>query len=162
MNTKPLFLATALAAAATMTGCASTMAGDPYYSSNSARQYDQRNVGGQYVSYGVVESVRGVALQRRDGVGSGAVVGAVVGGLLGNQIGSGSGRTAATVGGAVAGGYIGDKIQDNRNYENGLEVVVRLDNGRRVAVIQNSDYRFYEGQRVKVVGSDSDSRVAPL
>ncbi len=161
MNTKALFVASALAATTALSGCATTTAGDPYYSSTSARQYDQRNVGGQYVSYGVVESVRSVSLQRADGVGTGAVMGAVVGGLIGNQIGSGSGRTAATVGGALAGGYVGDKIQDNRNYERGVEVVVRLDNGQRVAVVQNDDYRFHQGQRVKVVGSGSNTRVAP-
>ena len=161
MNTKPVLLAVAMASSVALAGCTTTHAGDPYYSQSSARQYDPRNIGGQTVYYGVVEGVREVSLQRNEGIGGGAVLGAVIGGLVGNQIGSGSGRTAATIGGAAAGGYIGDRVQDNRNYERGIEVTVRLDNGRRMAVVQNQDYRFYQGQRVRIVGHGANARVAP-
>lgn len=161
MNTKPLSLVLALAGSFALAGCASTYSGDPYYSQSSARQYDQRNIGSQTVYHGVVESVREVALQRNDGIGGGAVLGAVIGGLVGNQVGSGSGRTAATIGGAAAGGYIGDRIQDSRNYERGIEVTVRLDDGRRMAVVQNHDYRFHQGQRVRIVGHGANARVVP-
>lgn len=161
MNTKPLLFSIAIASSVALAGCASTYAGDPYYSQSSARQYDQRNIGSQTVYYGVVEGVREVTLQRNDGIGGGAVLGAVVGGLAGNQIGSGSGRTAATIGGAAAGGYIGDRVQDSRNRERGVEVTVRLDNGQRMAVIQNHDYRFHQGQRVRIVGHGANARVSP-
>lgn len=162
MNYRPLLLSAMVAASAGLTGCATTYAGDPYYSSSSARQYDRRDVGAEAVSYGVVETVRPIALQRNSGPGAGAVIGAIVGGVVGNQIGSGSGRDLATVGGAVAGGAIGNQVQKNRNYENGLEIVVRLENGARVAVVQNQDYYFRPGDRVKVVGSGDRARVAPL
>lgn len=151
----------ALGLALAMSGCATTYDGDPYYRSSSAYQYDRRDVGAQGVSYGEVESVRAVALQRHRGPGAGAVIGAIVGGVIGNQFGGGSGRDLATIGGAVAGGAIGHQVQRSNAYENGLEIVVRLDYGGRVAVVQNQDYSFRPGQRVKVVGTGDRARVAP-
>lgn len=162
MNVRHALLGLSVASALALSGCATTYAGDPYYSSTSARQYDRRDVGAQSASYGVVESVRPVALQRHTGPGAGAVVGAIVGGVVGSQVGSGSGRDLATVGGAVAGGAIGHQVQKNRNYEHGLEIVVRLNNGARLAVVQNQDYSFRPGDRVQVIGSGDRARVAPI
>lgn len=156
-----LVLVTALMASMGLVGCATTYSGDPYYSSSSARQYDRYDVGAQAVSYGVVENVRAVSLQRQSGPGAGAVIGAIVGGVVGNQFGSGSGRDLATVGGAVAGGVVGNQIQKSNNYEHGLEIVVRLENGARVAIVQNQDYNFRPGDRVKVVGTGDRTRVVP-
>ena len=72
MKHRIVLLSAMVAASAGLTGCATTYAGDPYYSSSSARQYDQRDVGAQAVSYGVVETVRPIALQRHSGPGAGA------------------------------------------------------------------------------------------
>ena len=168
MNLHPLKITTLAAAALALGGCA-TMDGRPYYSSSGygSSYYGQDYYGygsqaTQAVYYGRVESVRTVAVQDRDGVGAGAVIGALVGGAIGNQIGDGSGRTAATIGGALAGGYIGNRIQDSQpSNRMGVEVVVRLDNGQRIAVIQDGRYRFYEGQRVRVSGSGRDFQVVP-
>lgn len=162
MKFRNLLLSLSVVATLGLAGCATTYSGDPYYSSSSARQYDRRDVGAQMVSYGTIETVRAVSLQRQSGPGAGAVVGAIIGGVVGNQFGSGSGRDLATVGGAVAGGVVGNQVQKSRNYEYGLEIVVRLDNGGRVAVVQNQDYNFRSGDRVKVVGSGDRARVAPL
>ena len=161
MSMRNTALSLSAAVALALTGCATTYGGDPYYSSNSARQYDRGNVGAQMVSYGVVDSVRPVSIQREQGLGAGAVTGAIVGGLVGNQIGGGRGRDLATVGGAVAGGAVGHQVQRSRNHENGIEIVVRLENGSRVAVIQNQDYNLRPGDRVRVVGQGNDARVSP-
>ncbi len=138
MKFRNLLLSLSVVATLGLAGCATTYSGDPYYSSSSARQYDRRDVGAQMVSYGTIETVRAVSLQRQSGPGAGAVVGAIIGGVVGNQ------------------------VQKSRNYEYGLEIVVRLDNGGRVAVVQNQDYNFRSGDRVKVVGSGDRARVAPL
>ena len=83
--------------------------------------------------------------------GVGAVTGAVIGGLLGNQVGGGSGKKVATVAGAVAGGVAGNRIERNRS-GGGYEVVVQMDDGRRIVVRQSSLNGIDEGERVYVSG----------
>ena len=83
---------------------------------------------------------------------AGVVTGAVVGGLLGNQIGGGSGKKVATVGGAIAGGVAGHKIEENRNDGDSYDLVVEMDNGRRVTISQRQLDGIREGDRVYVSG----------
>lgn len=168
MNKSTLALALAGALSVLATGCAST--GGPYYDRGYDRGYDRhssqpapeyRRQGVQAVYYGRVESLRYVSLGS-NGPGAGAVLGAIIGGVLGNQIGSGSGRDLATVGGAVAGGVVGHRVEQNRRGDGtGLEIVVRLDDGRRAVVVQRDDVYVREGDRVKIVGQGSNARVVP-
>lgn len=149
---------------ALVAGCASQGQGygqaGPSYSRSSPNYYNRdRQVGAQEVYRGTVVSVRPVAIGRENGVGMGAVVGALIGGVVGNQVGHGSGRELATIGGAVAGGVAGNSIQNRSGRRDGLEITVRLDNGKEVAVIQDADEPFYAGDRVQVVGYGQDARV---
>jgi outer membrane lipoprotein SlyB len=80
------------------------------------------------------------------------VAGAVVGGLLGNQVGGGSGKKVATVGGAIAGGVAGHNIEKNRNDGDSYDLVVEMDNGRRVTISQRQLDGIREGDRVYVSG----------
>ena len=164
---KRLVLASAVLSTLLLAGCAT----DPYYGSSYSQPYhrnssvntyerDQMN-SVQNVTYGRVETVRWVTVERSRGLGAGAVIGAVVGGVIGNQIGSGHGRDLATVGGAVAGGAIGNKVQNDRNRQNAYEVTVRLDNGQRISIVQGADYTFSPGQKVRVVGYGDEARVVP-
>jgi outer membrane lipoprotein SlyB len=137
-----------------LTGCATP-------SMTSSNRYDNSQaMGMQQVYFGRVESVRNVDISRDTSQpGMGAVLGAVIGGVVGNQIGSGTGRALATVGGAVAGGFAGNSIQNHESQKAGLEITVRLDNGQRVAVVQDADVPFYPGDRVRIVGYGNSARV---
>jgi outer membrane lipoprotein SlyB len=111
----------------------------------------------QSVAYGVVDSVR-VARIEEDHGAVGTVAGAVLGGVLGNQIGAGLGRAAATVAGAVAGGIGGNALERHLTRDNGEEIVVRLDNGRTVAIAQGG-HGLRAGDRVRVLTGPGGSRV---
>jgi outer membrane lipoprotein SlyB len=90
---------------------------------------------------------------RHDSGAEGAVLGALIGGALGNQVGSGSGRKAATVAGAVAGGFAGNRIDRNNGSRHGddrYEVLVQMDDGRRIVVDQRRLNGVREGSRVYV------------
>lgn len=88
--------------------------------------------------------------------GGGAVAGAIIGGLLGNQVGSGSGRKVATVAGAVAGGVAGNRIEERRRGGTSYEVVVRMDNGRRVVLHQDELDGVRLGDRVMVRNGEAE------
>ncbi|MDA3877301.1 MAG: glycine zipper 2TM domain-containing protein [Halothiobacillus sp.] len=126
-----------------LTGCAGSMSSDTY-SQNAAMQM-------QDVLYGTVEGVRGVRIEgTRSPIG--VIGGAIVGGLLGSTVGGGRGKDLATVGGAIAGGVAGSAIEQGTTQQNGVEITVRLDNGRVVSIVQAVDnQRFSPGQRVQVI-----------
>ncbi|HCH51511.1 MAG TPA: hypothetical protein DEV59_12610 [Proteus sp.] len=146
-----LFTVTALA------GCVNTnsLSGDTY-SASQAKQ-------AQSVTYGTIVSVRSVNIQAgSDENLLGAVGGAVLGGLLGNTIGGGSGRNLATAAGAIAGGMAGQQAQGALNTTKGIQLEVRLDSGKTVAVVQKADNTVYrQGQRVAVIGSGNNLTVSP-
>ena len=147
-------LCLSLAACATDYGSSSYSSG---YGSRGYDNYDNR----AYSSYGTVETVYDVNLSSGPNP-TGAILGAIVGGVVGNQVGSGSGRTAATIAGAGVGGYVGNRIQENQNNDRrGQEIVVRLDNGSTIRVVQPGS-SLYSGARVKVTGSGSSTRVSRL
>jgi outer membrane lipoprotein SlyB len=141
------FLAIAILALAT--GCAST--GPQDYGRREARVV-------QTVAYGTVESVRPVRLAEDRPV-VGTIAGAAIGGLLGNSIGHGNGRAAATVIGAVGGGIAGNAIERHVSGEDGQELVIRLDSGSTIAVVQPGIQGFEAGQRVRVLTGPKGSRV---
>ena len=128
-----------------LTGCATPMSSN-VYSSNTAMQM-------QTVRYGTIQSLRGVEIAANNNdMPIGALGGAVIGGLLGSGVGGGLGRSLATAGGAIAGGIAGNAIQDNVGRQNGVEVVVRLDDGRTVSVVQPVGQELFRvGQRVQLM-----------
>ena len=128
-------------------GCASF--GPQDYSYGEARTIES-------VAYGTIESVRPARLNE-DHAPVGTVAGAAVGGLL-NSIGHGGGRGVATILGAVGGGFAGNAIEHNATAQNGEEIVVRLDSGATIAVVQGSQ-GFERGQRVRVLSGSRGSRV---
>jgi len=141
----------ALGGAVFLAGCASSMSSGAY-SRDSARQM-------QTVYYGTVDSVRTVQIEgTKTPVGTGA--GAVAGGILGNQVGGGSGRALATLGGALLGGVAGSAAEEGITRQPGYEIVVRLDNGRTISVVQAADIAFSPGERVRVIEArDGTTRV---
>ena len=132
-------------------GCASSKSGS-VYSRDQARQT-------QEVQLGVVDSVREVQLEgTKSPVGTAA--GAVIGGVAGSNVGAGKGSTIGTVLGAVAGGLLGSAAEEGITRKPGLEITVKLDGGRLIAVTQEADEKFHPGDRVRVLTGGGVTRVS--
>lgn len=145
-----LAIASALAATAVATGCASTSSGS-VYSGGQARQE-------QTVRMGVVESVRSVSIEGSSS-GAGTVAGGLVGGVAGSNIGGGKGGTIGSILGAVAGGVAGNVIEQSVTKKQGLEITVKLDNGELRAITQEADEAFRPGERVRLLSGGGVTRV---
>jgi outer membrane lipoprotein SlyB len=141
-----------LAASLVLSGCPASMSGGAYSRSQAREAQD--------VQLGYVESVRQVLIEgTKSGVGT--VGGAALGGVAGSTIGQGRGQIAGAIGGAVVGGLVGSAIEEGVTRQPGLEITVRLDNGRMTAVTQAADEPFYPGDRVRLLTSyDGTARVA--
>src|SRR5512134_138075 len=91
--------------------------------------------GAQEVQMGTVESVREVKIEgTKSGVGTAA--GAVVGGVAGSEVGGGKGQIIGGVLGAVVGGVAGAAVEEGTTKQKGVEITVKLDGGRLIAVTQ--------------------------
>jgi len=152
MTTYIKYFITMLMISLLIIGCVSSRSGN-VYSRDQARQ-------AQTVKYGTIESIRTVEIEgTRSGVG--AVAGGAAGGALGSAVGKGSGRTIATVVGAIAGGIAGHTTEEKLTEKQGIEILVKLDTGDLVSVVQEADVDFKIGDRVRVLtGSDGTTRVA--
>ncbi len=139
-----------LASALLAQGCATSLSGGAY-SRTQARQV-------QEVQMGVVESVRQVAIEGTN-TGVGTVSGAAVGGVAGSTIGEGKGATIATILGAVGGAVAGHAIEESATRKPGLEITVKLDSGRMLAITQEADESFKPGDRVRVLTGGGATRV---
>lgn len=111
------------------------------------------------VQQGVVTSVQEVNISNDPSV-LGPLAGGVAGGVLGSLLGGGKGRVLTTVGGAAGGALAGAAIDKQLQGTTGLQILVRLDNGQEIAVVQDKDNYFKVGDRVRVMtGNDGTSRV---
>ena len=150
MKTTRLMLVAVVSAIA-LGGCAY-----PRYGSADYGPYAVR--GEQDVRFGVVESVRLVRIQAPD-TGLGGVTGATIGGVAGSHVGGGSGQFVGAVAGMVLGGILGQAIEQDANQRTGLEITVLLDNGKYLAIVQEGDEQFRNGDRVRVLSGRSGARV---
>lgn len=134
-----------------LAGCASGRGGDDYERTETRRVYE--------VKMGVVESVRAVKLEGTES-GIGAAAGGAVGGIAGSGVGGGKGSIVGAVIGAVVGGIAGAAGEEVATRKPGLEIIVRLDSGRTIAVIQeDKDEKFSVGDRVRLLESGGQARV---
>ena len=150
---KSRYLALAVAALG-----AAACASDPYYDDAyySAPRYSSAPAyygNGAYSDYGRVVAIDVVRGAGGRSTGAGAVVGGIVGGVLGHQIGSGRGNDAATVAGAIGGAVVGNEVEKRRDGSEHYRVVVRFQDGRESAFIQDSLYGIRVGDRVRVDGN---------
>lgn len=136
---------------ALLAGCASGLGSGDYERAEARRVYE--------VKMGVVESVRAVKLEgTASGVGTAA--GGIVGGVAGSGVGQGKGAAVGAVLGAVAGGIAGAAAEEGITRKAGVEVVVRLDSGRTIAVVQeDTGEKFARGDRVRILESGGQARV---
>ena len=138
----------------TVAGCAPrSMSGDVY-----SRERAQRV---QTIEYGEVIEVRQILIEgTKSGVGT--LAGGVLGGALGSGIGRGAGRTIGVVGGAIAGGVAGSAVEESATKQPGLEVTIRMDSGKTIALVQGIDPPVYAGDRVRVLRNpDGSARAIP-
>ena len=130
-----------------------TLTGDTY------RRGDARQM--QSVQTGRITSIRPVKIE--GGNQTGALLGGVAGGFLGHNIGKGSAaNTAGAIGGALVGSAVGSHAEQAMNSRQGIDITVKLDGGAgTVSIVQQVNPReeFYVGDRVKVLGSGSGTRV---
>ena len=148
-----LVLVATAACLALLAGCASSMSGSAYERRQARTAHE--------VQMGVVEHVREVEIEgtkSRVGSTAGAVAGSAVGRNAG---GSGPvGRVVGGVAGAVVGGVAGAAAEEGLTRQKGLEITVKLDGGRMLAVTQAADENFNVGDRVRILfGGHGDTRV---
>lgn len=150
--TQTLLIAAFTASALALTGCASNLSGSSY------SRADARAV--QTVRMGTVESLRPVQIEGTK-TPIGTLAGAAVGGIAGSGIGGGRGATIATILGGVAGGAAGSAIEEGVTRTQGVEIVVREDDGISRAYVQAVDasQQFRIGDRVRIMSVNGASRV---
>lgn len=153
MNLRILITLIALA----LVGCSSTssLSGDVHSASAAGRV--------QQVQFGTLAAVRPVQIQAGDDNNAmGAVAGGVLGGVAGSTVGGGSGRRLTTATGAVAGGLTGQAAQSRMNRVQGVELEIRMDDGRNIVVVQRQGTtRFSVGQRVAISSAGGQVTVSP-
>ena len=143
-----------LLAAVLLAGCAGTpVEPEPESRATSrapAAQPEQREYGG------IVQAVREVEIEGERSA-AGPLAGAVIGGAAGSSVGHGRGSAAGGAVGTVVGAVVGDSLSEGAP-RRGVEITVRLDEGRVIAVTQPAGKEsFRAGDRVRVV---SDGRIA--
>jgi len=143
------FLFASALAASLLAGCASTPGDDDAGARRAQQQAEQKEYSG------VVEIVREVEMDsERSGVAP--MAGAVIGGTVGGSVGSGRGSAVGAVVGTVAG-----EAAAQAGTRPALEITVRLDEGRVIAVTQPAGKdSFKPGERVRVVSDGRTARVA--
>lgn len=155
MNFKQFLVIGCVSVAALLVGCAAPGLGGGNYTRVQAR-------GEQSVRLGVVENVRDVVIDARD-TGTGTLAGAAIGGIAGSTVGGGHNANAAgAIAGAVLGGIIGSNVEKNANDRRGVEVTVRLETGKLIAITQERDEEFRVGDRVRILSGQGATRVTRL
>ncbi|MCD6533201.1 MAG: glycine zipper 2TM domain-containing protein [Deltaproteobacteria bacterium] len=139
---KSLIFLTTLCTLFIFTGCGTSQSGRVYSQGQAQRSLS--------VYYGTIIELREVTIEGSNS-GAGAVLGGIAGGVLGSTIGSGRGRTLATVGGALAGLAAGSAIEKGASTKPATEFTIELDNGRMMAVVQESDGYYRVGDRVRLL-----------
>ncbi len=145
-------LSAVLLAGFLVAGCASPGLGGGNYNRAQVR-------GEQTVRFGVVESVRDVVIDARD-TGTGTLAGAAIGGVAGSTLGGGHRANAVgAIAGAVVGGIVGSAVEKNANDRRGVEVTIRIEGGKVIAVTQEKDEEFRVGDRVRILSGQGATRV---
>lgn len=155
MKFKTTLVATALLASAVLAGCASPGLGGGNYTRSQTR-------GEMNVRLGTVETVRDVVIDARD-TGTGTLAGAALGGVAGSTLGRGDKASAAgAIAGAVIGGIVGASVEKSNNDRKGIEVTVKLEGGKLVAITQEKDEEFKVGDKVRILSGQGVTRVSRL
>ena len=142
---------------ATLGGCSSPNPYGDAYGSGDTRTMQQ-------VYYGTIVKAEAVSIDASDQTNViGTVAGAVIGGILGSKVGGGSGSDIAAIGGGLLGGYAGSEVAGAAGKRNGVNLTIRLEDGRVISIVQeaNPNMIFQQGQAVQVNVDGSTARVVP-
>ena len=124
--------------------------------SRSSKVYTENQaLQGEDVEAGVVENVEQVTL-RKDGTVVGSVGGSVIGGIAGSTVGGGRGSAIAAAAGVIIGGLLGSWLETAVTDREALKLVIKLDSGEKLAIVQESDISFKPGERINVLTSRQD------
>jgi len=115
------------------------------------------------IQEGVVESVE-PAIIRKDGTIIGPSGGGIIGGIAGSTIGRGKGSQIASVAGSMVGVWLGDLIEKGVTDQKALKIIVKLNNGKKIVIVQKADVLFQPGERVNIFSSrvNNTKRVSKL
>jgi outer membrane lipoprotein SlyB len=131
-------------------GCASSLSGSAY------ERRQGRTV--QDVQLGTVEHVREVLIEGTK-TGIGAAAGAATGSIIGGGRRGGVSGAVGGIAGAVVGGVAGAAVEEGATKQKGLEITVRLESGRLIAITQAADEAFNVGDRVRLLSGQGVTRV---
>ncbi len=135
------------------------LAGCTHVSTENNQNYSRREVRGeQSVRFATVDSVRNVQITEQD-PSTGGLAGGIIGGVAGSNLGQGRGAIVGTVLGAVLGSFAGKRLEQQAGQNVGLEITVRLDDGRFVAIVQGNEEAFRPGERVRLLSHQGITRV---
>ena len=129
----------------------------------SPNNYSAYNAGqSQRVQYGTVKNVQPVNVRGNNG-GVGTLIGGATGAVAGSAIGGGTrANILGGIGGAVIGGLLGNVVGSHVGNQTGFQYIVRLNNGRSIAVVQGMDPMLHMGQHVMVLqGGGQRTRILP-
>jgi outer membrane lipoprotein SlyB len=126
--------------------------------------YSRRDVQRAWtVEQATVADVNQVDIEGTRTTGIGQIGGGAIGWSLGRTVGHGSGRVVGGVVGGVVGAVAGEQIERSARKQKGYEIVVDLDKGGSIAIVQPADQSFAAGERVRVyTRRDGSARVAKL
>ncbi len=133
-----------------LAGCAASNSSDVYSREQARRAYTVYDA--TIVEMRVVE-IEGQSTR------VGTLGGAWIGSAAGRTAGGGRGSRVAGAIGGVAGAVIGRGAERELTADDGLEIILELDNGETVAVVQGADVAFDIGERVRVLRDRSSARV---
>jgi outer membrane lipoprotein SlyB len=150
---KFLMLITLVIPAFILTGCYSDYGSDEYSGATAGQA--------QNVRFGTIAATNPVTIEDQSNQGIGMLAGAAAGAILGSRLGTGSTANAlGGIGGGLAGGAAGSAAGKAIGKQNGMQYIVKLDDGSALSIVQAPQPALSVGQRVMVLtGSDGRDRV---
>jgi outer membrane lipoprotein SlyB len=126
--------------------------------------YSRRDVQRAWtIEQATIADVNEVTIEGTRTTGIGQVGGGAIGWSIGRNVGHGGGRVFGGVVGAVAGAVAGEQIERSARRQKGYEIVVDLDKGGSIAIVQPADQTFETGERVRIyTRRDGSARVAKM
>ncbi|MCF1426676.1 MAG: glycine zipper 2TM domain-containing protein [Shewanella sp.] len=156
MNTKPLLVINLLSTLG-LSACATGP--NPYGDTYSVADAQQI----QTLETGTIVKLIPVSLEGENASTVGTIAGGAIGALLGSHVGGGTGSDIAAIGGGLLGGIVGNEAGKAAGKRQGVNIVIRLDNGQTIAVVQqvNQHILFQVGERVEIYQLNGSARVVP-
>lgn len=141
--------------ACALTACAAPAPGGTYSRRDVQRAWT--------IEQATIADVTEVTIEGNRTTGVGQIGGGAIGWSLGRTVGHGGGRVIGGVVGAVAGAVAGEQIEKSARRQKGYEIVVDLDKGGSIAIVQPADQPFAEGERVRVyTRRDGSARISKM